>query len=117
MICNDHLSRASYRAGNGVGPRRVDDRRVNSGIIDGLQSGMRWPDCPKEYGPSTTIYNRWHRCRSSASPYRFPSQRLEHGLKNAHHDPAIIASLDLMAIPKPASHAIVRLSAPSKAER
>jgi transposase len=61
MICNGHLSRASYRAGNGVGPRRVDDRRVISGIIDGLQSGMRWPDCPKEYGPSTTIYNRWHR--------------------------------------------------------
>jgi transposase len=23
-----------------------------------LQSGMRWRDCPKEYGPSTTIYNR-----------------------------------------------------------
>ena len=43
------------------GPRRVDDRRVISGIIDGLQSGTRWPDCPKEYGPSTTIYNRGHR--------------------------------------------------------
>src|ERR1700730_3057671 len=43
------------------GPRRVDDRRVISGIIHVLQSGMRWRDCPKEYGPSTTIYNRWHR--------------------------------------------------------
>jgi transposase len=43
------------------GPRRVNDRRVISGIIHVLQSGMRWRDCPKEYGPSTTIYNRWHR--------------------------------------------------------
>ena len=39
------------------GPRQVDDRRVISGIIHVLQSGMRWRDCPKEYGPSTTIYN------------------------------------------------------------
>ena len=43
------------------GPRRVDDRRVTSGIIHVLQSGMRWRDCPQEYGPATTIYNRWHR--------------------------------------------------------
>ena len=43
------------------GPRRVDDRRVISGIIHVLQSGMRWRDCPQEYGPATTIYNRWHR--------------------------------------------------------
>src|ERR1700738_4774914 len=47
--------KASYRAGNGVG------HGVISGIIHVLQSGMRWRDCPKEYGPSTTIYNRWHR--------------------------------------------------------
>ena len=46
------------------GPRRVDDRRVVSGIIHVLQSGMRWRDCPPEYGPATTIYNRWHRWSS-----------------------------------------------------
>jgi transposase len=40
------------------GPRRVDGRRVIRRIIHVLQSGMRWRDCPKEYGPSTTIYNR-----------------------------------------------------------
>ena len=40
-------------------PRRADDRRVISGIIHVLQSGMRWRDCPQEYGPATTIYNRW----------------------------------------------------------
>jgi len=39
------------------GPQRVDDRRVISGIIHVLQSGMRWRDCPQEYGPATTIYN------------------------------------------------------------
>ncbi|MDC8446885.1 MAG: IS5 family transposase [Nitrospira sp.] len=44
-----------------TGPRRKDDRRIISGIIHVLQSGCRWQDCPPEYGPSTTIYNRYHR--------------------------------------------------------
>jgi transposase len=26
-----------------------------------LGSGCRWRDCPPEYGPSTTIYNRYNR--------------------------------------------------------
>lgn len=43
------------------GARRVDDRRVLSGIIHVLRIGCRWQDCPKLYGPSTTIYNRFHR--------------------------------------------------------
>lgn len=43
------------------GARRVDDRRVISGIIHVLKVGRRWCDCPKEYGPSTTIYNRFNR--------------------------------------------------------
>lgn len=43
------------------GAKRKDDRRIISGIIHVLQSGCRWQDCPKEYGPSTTIYNRFHR--------------------------------------------------------
>lgn len=38
--------------------RREDDRRIISGIIHVLQSGCRWRDCPPEYGPSTTVYNR-----------------------------------------------------------
>ena len=40
---------------------RVDDRRVISGILHVLKSGCRWCDCPPEYGPSTTIYNRFVR--------------------------------------------------------
>jgi len=43
------------------GARRVDDRRVISGIIYMLRSGARWRDCPPEYGPHTTIYNRFNR--------------------------------------------------------
>ena len=26
-----------------------------------LQSGARWRDCPAEYGPYTTVYNRFNR--------------------------------------------------------
>ena len=39
------------------GARRVDDRRV----ISGIKTGARWRDCPAEYGPYTTIYNRFNR--------------------------------------------------------
>ena len=44
-----------------TGPEREDDRRVISGIVHMLQSGGRWRDCPSEYGPYTTIYNRFNR--------------------------------------------------------
>src|SRR3954469_12902559 len=44
-----------------AGARRKDDRRVISGIIHVLRSGCRWQDCPACYGPSTTVYNRFHR--------------------------------------------------------
>jgi transposase len=43
------------------GKDRVDDRRVISGIVHVLKSGCRWCDCPPEYGPPTTIYNRFVR--------------------------------------------------------
>ena len=43
------------------GVERVDDRRVISGIVHVLKSGCRWCDCPPEYGPHTTIYNRFVR--------------------------------------------------------
>ena len=41
------------------GKERVDDRRVISGILHVIKSGCRWSDCPPEYGPPTTIYNRF----------------------------------------------------------
>ncbi len=47
---------------NGKGARRVDDRRVLSGIVHALQSGGRWGDCPEHvYGPKKTLYNRFVR--------------------------------------------------------
>ena len=46
---------------NQPGARRVDDRRVISGIIHVQKSGRRWKDCPPVYGPPTTICNRFNR--------------------------------------------------------
>lgn len=43
------------------GAHRVDDRRIISGIMHMLRSGARWRDCPPEYGPYTTVYNRFNR--------------------------------------------------------
>ena len=43
------------------GKDRVDDRRVISGILHVIKSGCRWADCPPEYGPAKTIYNRFVR--------------------------------------------------------
>ena len=43
------------------GKKRVDDRRVISGILHVLKIGCRWEDLPPEYGPYTTIYNRFVR--------------------------------------------------------
>ena len=43
------------------GARRVDDRRVISGIVHVLKNGGRWADAPKEYGPKKTLYNRFKR--------------------------------------------------------
>jgi transposase len=46
---------------NLTGPEREDDRRIISGIVHMLQCGARWRDCPREYGPYTTVYNRFNR--------------------------------------------------------
>jgi len=36
-------------------------RRIVSGIVHMLRSGAQWRDCPPEYGPYTTVYNRFNR--------------------------------------------------------
>lgn len=46
---------------NQPGARRVDDRRVISGIVHVLKSGCRSKDCPTVYGPPTTLCNRFNR--------------------------------------------------------
>ena len=43
----------------GVKPRR--NRQVISGIIHVQKIDCRWEDCPPDYGPHTTVYNRFNR--------------------------------------------------------
>ncbi len=43
------------------GKKRVDDRRVLSGIVHALRCGGRWADCAAVYGPKKTLYNRFVR--------------------------------------------------------
>ena len=43
------------------GVKRVDDRRVISGIIYVIRNGLQWKDAPKAYGPHKTLYNRFVR--------------------------------------------------------
>ena len=43
------------------GKRRVDDRRVVSGIVHRLREGCRWRALPDVYGPYTTVFNRYNR--------------------------------------------------------
>jgi transposase len=46
---------------NQPGARRTDDRRVISGIVHVLKTGLSVADGPAIYGPSTTVYNRFRR--------------------------------------------------------
>ena len=46
---------------NSRGVKRVDDRRVINGIFYVLRTGIPWRDLPDQYGPYTTIYNRFNR--------------------------------------------------------
>ncbi|WP_158932764.1 transposase [Acidisphaera sp. S103] len=43
----------------GVKPQR--NREVISGIIHVRKIGCGWEDCPPDYGPHTTVYNRFNR--------------------------------------------------------
>jgi transposase len=44
-----------------TGPQRQDDRRIISGIVHRLREGCRWRALPAEYGPYTTVFNRYNR--------------------------------------------------------
>lgn len=43
------------------GNPRLDEKRVLSGIIFVIRSGLRWRDAPRDYGPQKTIYSRFIR--------------------------------------------------------
>ena len=44
-----------------TGPERQDDRRIISGIIHRFREGCRWRGLAEEYGPYTTVFNRYNR--------------------------------------------------------
>src|SRR5258708_36676643 len=44
-----------------TGPVRQDDRGIISGILHRLREGCRWRALPDEYGPYTTVFNRYNR--------------------------------------------------------
>lgn len=44
-----------------TGPVRKDDRCIISGIIHRFREGCRWRALPDEYGPYTTVFNRFNR--------------------------------------------------------
>jgi len=52
---NTTFFRGDYRV------KRVDDRRVLNGIFYVLRTGIPWRDLPSQYGPYTTVYNRFNR--------------------------------------------------------
>jgi transposase len=61
-------SKIEPRLAGGVGGNpRSDDRRVISGILHVLKAGCRWRDCPAEYGPCATMYNRFARWEKRGS--------------------------------------------------
>ena len=46
---------------NRPGSKPQNNRTIVSGIMHVLKVGCRWQDCPPEYGPYTTVYNRFNR--------------------------------------------------------
>ena len=61
LLSSDQMSKIEPFFPKSHGIARVDDRRVISGIIYVLKSGLQWKDAPKEYGPYKTLYNRFRR--------------------------------------------------------
>src|SRR5258707_512763 len=82
---------------NQTGPARDDDRRIISGIIHMLQCGARWRDCPPDFGPYTTIYNRLNRWAT-----RGHWQAIFQALARGGND-GVILSIDSTSIKAPRS--------------
>lgn len=61
-LTDEQMARFSPYFPKSHGKRRVDDRRVLSGIIFVNRNGLHWRDAPRDYGPHKTLYNRWKRC-------------------------------------------------------
>ena len=62
LLSQRQMSRISPHFPLSHGVRRVDDRRVVSGIVYVIRNGLQWKDAPAGYGPHKTLYNRFMRC-------------------------------------------------------
>jgi len=71
---------AAHLPSNQPGPRRVSDRTVISGIVFVLISRIPWRDCPAQYGPYMTVFNRFNRWkRRSIWPF-IVAELAKHGI-------------------------------------
>ena len=61
MLRPTQMSRMEQYFPTAHGVKRVDDRRVISGIVYVIKNGLRWRDAPAVYGPHKTLYNRFVR--------------------------------------------------------
>jgi putative transposase len=61
MLSRTQMSRMVPYFPTPHGVKRVDDRRVISGILYVIKNGLRWKDAPAVYGPHKTLYNRFVR--------------------------------------------------------
>ena len=60
-MCGDRAPPAQEPTGRAPGGRPKGDLGHPARAQE-LKIGCRWQDCPADYGPSTTIYNRFNRC-------------------------------------------------------
>ncbi|AOX20070.1 transposase [Kozakia baliensis] len=61
MLSRDQMKVLQPMLPRARGLRRVDDRRVISGIIYVIRHGLQWKDAPIGFGPHKTLYNRFIR--------------------------------------------------------
>ena len=75
------------------GKKRVDDRRVINGIFYVLRTDIPWADLPEQYGPPTTVYNRFNRWS-----YAGQLDRIMEAIADAHNvDMVMVPSHGLQA--------------------
>ena len=75
-----------------TGPERQDDRRIISGIVHRLREGCRWRALPEEYGPYTTVFNRYNRWSRRGLWQRLFAALVEHA------DPPALVMIDSSAV-------------------
>jgi transposase len=71
---------AAHLPSNQPGPRRVSDRAVISGIVFVLTSKIPWRDCPAQYGPYMTVFNRFNRWKRRSIWPLIVAELAKHGI-------------------------------------